>query len=523
MKTKLYKWKNLRGIAFFLAIMIAFLSMVIFPAVSANAADRKGQMGNPVLPSWEYVPDCEPHVFNGRLYLFGSHDEFNGKNFCQNDYILWSAPLNDLSDWKNEGIIYRTEQDPHAIKNVSFMQAPDVVQGPDGRYYLYYTLALDPTMSVAVSDKITGPYQYYGRVKNKNGREIGLIPGDHYMFDPGVFRDDDGRIFLYSGFSPAGAAADLVKAYQMRGGYVMELENDMLTIKAGPRCEIPGEAYDKGTGYEGHGFYEASSMRKINGKYYWIYSSVQSQELCYAVSDYPDHDFHYGGVLINIGNIGYKGRTENDNYTGNTHGSLVNVNGQWYIFYHRQTNGHMYSRQACAERITILPDGTIPQVQATTQGLNNGPLDASGIFPAGAACSLVSPNGAFQYSATKLRSQVIRENPYITQSGKDREKDPDQYIANFYDGCNAGFRYFNIKPGTKIRIETSGNQDPQGWMEIRIISGGKSQSVKIAIPRSEQRVWSEFVSIPAAQNAEIRVIWHGSSPVNFTRMQFLGK
>lgn len=505
----------------FLAMILVATMSVFLPSVSVNAADKKGQMGNPVLPSWEYVPDCEPHVFNGRLYLFGSHDEFNGKNFCQNDYTLWSAPLDDLSDWKNEGIIYRTEQDPRAIKNVSFMQAPDVIQGPDGRFYLYYTLAMDPTMSVAVSDNVTGPYKYYGRVKTKSGHMIGNRLGDHYMFDPGVFRDDDGRIFLYSGFSPDGVVAALARSFQMKGGYVMELEEDMLTAKDTPHCEIPGEAYDKGTGYEGHGFYEASSMRKINGKYYWIYSSIQSQELCYAVSDYPDHDFHYGGVLINIGNIGFQGRTENDNFTGNTHGSLVEVNGQWYIFYHRQTNGHLYSRQACAEPIQILPDGTIPQVQTTTQGLNNGPLKASGIFPAGAACSLTSPKGTFQYTATKLRSQVIRDYPYITQSGKDRESDPDQYIANFYDGCNAGFRYFDIDSGTKIRLETAGNRDPQGWMEVQIIAGGKTKSVKVPIPQSEGRRWSQAVKIPSAQNAEIRLIWHGSNPIQLTQLEFL--
>ena len=58
---------------------------------------------NPYLPSWEYVPDGEPHVFDGRLYLFGSHDRFNGSFYCENDYVVWSAPLDDLSQWRCEG------------------------------------------------------------------------------------------------------------------------------------------------------------------------------------------------------------------------------------------------------------------------------------------------------------------------------------------------------------------------------------------------------------------------------------
>ena len=73
----------------------------------------KNQAYNPYLPSWEYVPDGEPHVFEDRLYVYGSHDKFNGTQFCMNDYVCWSAPLDDLSDWKMEGTIYKKEQDPH--------------------------------------------------------------------------------------------------------------------------------------------------------------------------------------------------------------------------------------------------------------------------------------------------------------------------------------------------------------------------------------------------------------------------
>ena len=70
------------------------------------------QAFNPYLPNYEYVPDGEPHVFGDRLYVFGSHDRFNGDRFCLNDYIAYSAPLDNLADWRYEGIIYKKTQDP---------------------------------------------------------------------------------------------------------------------------------------------------------------------------------------------------------------------------------------------------------------------------------------------------------------------------------------------------------------------------------------------------------------------------
>lgn len=67
---------------------------------------------NPYLPFWETVPDGEPHVFDGRLYIFGSHDRRGGDQFCMEDYAGWSAPVDDLGNWRYEGVIYRKEQDP---------------------------------------------------------------------------------------------------------------------------------------------------------------------------------------------------------------------------------------------------------------------------------------------------------------------------------------------------------------------------------------------------------------------------
>ena len=98
----------------------------------------KKQAFNPYLPSWEYIPDGEPYVFGDRVYVYGSHDCFNGHVFCMGDYVCWSAPVNDLSDWRYEGVIFPKTADPINRDGTMNLFAPDVTVGPDGRYYFQY-------------------------------------------------------------------------------------------------------------------------------------------------------------------------------------------------------------------------------------------------------------------------------------------------------------------------------------------------------------------------------------------------
>lgn len=72
----------------------------------------KKQAVNPILPSWEYIPDDEPHVFGDRVYLYGSHDKFDGREFCPLDYVCWSAPVSDLSDWRKGGVTLTKSEAP---------------------------------------------------------------------------------------------------------------------------------------------------------------------------------------------------------------------------------------------------------------------------------------------------------------------------------------------------------------------------------------------------------------------------
>ncbi len=152
----------------------------------------KSQIFNPYLPGYEYIPDVEPRIFGDRLYVYGSHDLFGTDDFCLGDYVCWSAPVNDLSDWRNEGVIYRKEQDPANRNGKMHMCAPDVVQGADGRFYLYYQLHAMTYTSVAVCDTPAGKYEFYGFVRHKDGSPWGSQKGDAVVLDPGVLCDDDG-------------------------------------------------------------------------------------------------------------------------------------------------------------------------------------------------------------------------------------------------------------------------------------------------------------------------------------------
>lgn len=167
------------------------------------------QVFNPYLPLNEYIPDGEPHVLGDRVYIFGSHDRVGGETFCELDYVVYSADIHDLTDWRCEGTIYSAGQDPHHTETVKgagerkYLYAPDVAQGPDGRYYLYYCLSafagkggFDGPVSVAVCDTPAGKYEYYGDVHYADGRTmLDFIP-----FDPGVI-NDDGHIYLYYGWA----------------------------------------------------------------------------------------------------------------------------------------------------------------------------------------------------------------------------------------------------------------------------------------------------------------------------------
>lgn len=481
----------------------------------------KKQVYNPFLPLDEYIPDGEPHIFGDRVYLYGSHDNEGGETFCMGDYTVYSAPVDDLSDWRCEGVIYCAKQDPD-YKERPFMYAPDVVQGNDGKFYLYYCMSGNwgfggyyGPISVAVCDTPAGKYEYLGYVRYPDG-----TPMKKYVcFDPCAF-NDNGTIRIYYGTqymdepndvlaADSEKLADVRKRYNktseeilgtpdnVNGACMVVLEDDMLTVKGEPQHIIP---YDADFG--GHEFFEASSIRKVGDKYYFVFSSQKNHELCYAVSDYPDRNFVFGGTIVSNGDVGVNGVTEETrmNMTGTTHGSIIEINGQWYVFYHRLTHKSDYSRQACAEKIFIEADGSIKQAEMTSCGLNDGPLSGKGTYPAPIACYIT--NGNMPHGSNRIFTDSF---PNVTHS------DNERFIAEICDNTLIGYKYFEFSGNKGIALTVRGTGT--GTIGVYTEIGGELLR-EIAVSPSEQ--WSEIsaeIILPDGVHP-LYLVYHGGGEIS---------
>ena len=306
-------------------------------------------MPNPILPLWEHIPDGEPRVFGDRVYLYGSHDRPMAGDFCDIRLKVWSAPIDDLDHWTCHGDVFHAQADEDHPADVTWtdmmpadkhmMYAPDCVE-KDGKYYLFTYVFFDKGC-VSVADKPEGPFKVIGTYQYAPEDA-----GDNGVYnDPGVLVDDDGRVYIYYGFEAS---------------HMNEL--DPATMNRVLPGSLKHHVIDDREGVpEERRFFEASSPRKIGDTYYLIYSPRKGSRLAYATSDKPTGPFTYRGYIVDNG----------DDYpAGNDHGSIMKVGDQWYIFYHRMTNGTCFSRQACAERIEILPDGIIPTVEMTSLGFS---------------------------------------------------------------------------------------------------------------------------------------------------------
>lgn len=470
--------------------------------------DNLKQVTNPYLPSWEYIPDGEPYVFGDRVYIYGSHDKFNGDVYCMLDYVCWSAPVDDLGDWKYEGVIFTKEQDPENGDLQGNLYAPDVTVGPDGRYYLYYVISKWGVVSVAVCDEPAGKYEFLGYVHYEDGTLLGQGSTDEPQFDPGVLTEGD-ITYLYTGFCGVGDKS-------RHGAMCTVLGPDMLTIKEAPVFVAPGEAYSHGTQWEGHAFFEAPSIRKKDGLYYFIYSSQLFHELCYATSENPREGFVYRGVLVSNGDLNidsYKPAQKPMCYCANNHGSMVKIRDDWFIFYHRHTNGTNYSRQGCMEKLTETPDGFFNQAEITSCG-SVKPLIGEGEYPTCLACHLFSPLDVTYVPWSGWMDDRFQK---ITQEGGDGDENIG-YIANMRPETSAGFKYFDCKGVKKLAITTKGYAT--GKMQIRLSWDGP---VVGEIPVGYANVWKRdegIVNIPDGVNA-LYFTFEGNGYLQFKSFEFI--
>lgn len=403
---------------------------------------------NPYMPLWEHVPDGEPRVFehNGekRVYVYGSHDTLRNE-YCGNDYVVWSAPIDDLTSWRYDGI---------AFEGNTILYAPDVVKKGEV-YYMYAAYDKGGSVYVLESNSPTGPFI------NPRKTDFG--------FDIGVLVDDDGRCYAYWGFKKC---------------FCAEINEDMATIKNGtfkanmiPHCGFRDNLWDtENIDYE-FSYFEAASIRKVFGKYVFIYSkrdmagnetlakgkSVNAY-LDYAYSDNPLTGWIHGGTIIsNTGALIEKpdGRRKRAYHKCNNHGSVEEINGKWYVFYHRGTGLNEFARQAMLEPIDAAIDkngkiylGNVKygedgepyecdETEMTSQGAYINGMPSEKCISAGYACYIDSESEGNRAYIKPIYDENNESAP----------------IVNIQNNTAVGFKYldFNDVNSLNIKLKCSDN------------------------------------------------------------------
>ncbi len=450
-------------------------------------------VGNPYLPLWEHIPDGEPYIFEDpdqpgkqRVYIYGSHDS-RITDYCGREQVVWSASVDSLNRWRYDGVILVVDKnakgepfDSAGTADVLF--APDVTLVTDSTgKKTYYLFPNDQTGYrnglIAKSHRPDGPFE----VCNWNDNDANQVNGI-YGFDPAVFVDDDGRVYGYWGF-----------------GHSMAAEIDpttMCTVKPGTRVVdgmIPGFEEQPDNDFR---FFEASSIRKVMGKYVFIYSRFTKEgefglpttnyTLAYAYSDKPLGPWTYGGTIIDG-----RGRDVNEqgdtiatgNVSGNTHGSICEINGQWYVFYHRQSGLNEFARQAMVAPITVNVAGDkviISEGEYTSEGFALDGLNPLERHSAGIACWYTGPkvathewpNNTFygSYIAASYGTDDRFEAPYDLRNNTN-------HVVNNTDGSIVGYKYFNF-------TQTHGRQDVS--LLLRLTPEGLDGTITVMADRPWQ-------------------------------------
>lgn len=436
-----------------------FRSLLTAAIVSASSLSLSAQ--NPYLPLWEHIPDGEPYVFENpdkpgeyRVYIYGSHDSLLTE-FCGREQVVWSAPVNDLNLWRYDGIIFISDKDRDGkplyedVKG-DVLYAPDVavVTEPDGSktYYLYPNNQAGGRQGmVAKSKRPDGPFE----VCNWSLTDPSLTDGD-LRFDPAVFVDDNGKVYGYWGFGDV---------------YGAELDpTTMATVKPdGPIVKNLVSALNQEGVFR---FFEASSIRKIKDKYVFIYSRLTSDgefglpstnyTLAYAYSDNPLGPYTYGGTIIDgrARDTDESGEVIHTAYpNGNTHGGICEINGKWWVFYHRQSGTTEYSRQAMVAPIEVTveegPGGKvyISEGEFTSEGFSTDGLNPLYKTPAGIACYLVGPEKSYETYPNYFHSgSYIKANYFNPESyeGPFNQKIPFNPVVNNTSGSTIGYKYINF-------------------------------------------------------------------------------
>lgn len=368
-----------------LALALGLAAWTGQPVNAANDITPIGT-GNPYLPLWEHLPDGEPRVFEDpdnpgkyRAYIIGSHD-VSVNQYCGADIRMWSAPVEDLTQWRDEGPIFTYQVDGQW----DIMYAPDLVEvnRPDGtrEYYLYpHSRGPRREAMVCKGSRPDGPFTPVNLTEDGKS----TVPGSILGFDPSIYveqitdkSDPDYNIgfraYGFWGFQRSSAAQlDQNTMYSVRPGTEIIPYFIPASLRYGAIRDPKGTEYPalyKGQKPEDFNFFEASSIRKVGNKYVMIFSGYSGPDyglgstnstLRYAYGDSPLGPWRSGGVLVDSRGVVLSedgSQLVCTNAAHNTHGSLQEINGQWYVFYHRPPRGFGFARQAMVAPVKIVCD-----------------------------------------------------------------------------------------------------------------------------------------------------------------------
>ncbi|MDR0511055.1 MAG: family 43 glycosylhydrolase [Rikenellaceae bacterium] len=348
---------------------------------------------NPIVPPGLYIADPSAHVWkDGKVYVYGSKDE-SVNYYCSWEYhALWSS---DMINWRVDRHIFSSRD---VGFNDNLLYAPDC-QYRAGKYYLYFCND-NGEEGVATSPSPSGPFGDSRRIE---------LP--RKGIDPCVFIDDDGQgYYIWGQFSAK----------------VARLKPSMTEID-------PATVHDGVVTEKEHFFHEGAYMIRRNGIYYLIYADISRANrpscLGYSTAASPFGPFTYRGVIIDDDHC--------DPLNWTNHGSLVEFNGQWYVFYHRSTHNSVMMRKPCVEPVRFSADGAIREVEMTTQGAE-GPLDARRKMDAERACLL---SGSVYVEACTPDNEMltsIRNDDRAAYKYLDFGTGMDSVIVRVVPGRNGG-------------------------------------------------------------------------------------
>jgi len=315
----------------------------------------------------DYMADPSVHLFNGKLYIYPSHDwesgigeNDNGDHFNMKDYHVFSIEDSDImgnAKVTDHGVVLEVKNIPWAGRQLWDCD----VAHKNGKYYMYFPLKDRNDIfrtGVAIADKPEGPFV----------PQPDPMRGS-YSIDQCVF-EDNGQYYMYFGGLWGGQLQRYRdnKALETGGTFpadnepavpprVVKLSSDMLQFAEDPRPVVILDEKGKPitVGDNNRRFFEASWMHKYNGKYYFSYSTGDTHFLCYATGDNPYGPFTYQGVIL----------TPVVGWT--THHSIVEFKGKWYLFHHDSvpSGGKTWLRSLKVAELNYNADGSIQTIEGT--------------------------------------------------------------------------------------------------------------------------------------------------------------